>query len=269
MQKVCLVAQATIHQALQKQFQLPAAVAFVSQQGASAREIFCSGVPLSQDVIVTAGHCLARWSGIEEDSAHLFVSTPSSETSIPIQRWSLHPNYLPLPKKDTEDFDLAIVKLREPIPLVTHWSIPRELQTDGSQPKFWFKGFSPVRLKERNSSTLMDSTSTWTEVAKASELVREGKISVRAVNGQTGACPGDSGAPLWKFTESSALLEGMVIQANCEKGDVKVLSFKTYWSWIESSLRKFNSADSFQALMLNNGLRNLFADARKVFSDRE
>jgi len=229
------------HPDILPQANLPAAIAVAARKDGQEEQIFCSGVPLSQDFVLTAAHCVNQFEKRWRDST-LFVRTPNFQSqTIEVVSWALHPQYQESMNKEGLDIDLALLKLKEPLKELPQSTESRLLIPQArTQTRLWMRGFSPIRLKTSTSWQALQSSETWSKLNFQAELLSEGKYKVRAEQNNVAPCPGDSGAPVWSFERETAKLEGIVVQGNCEKGDAKVVSLNPALAWLESKMHRLS-----------------------------
>jgi secreted trypsin-like serine protease len=216
--------------------------------------VICSGTPLAKDIILTAAHCLPT--GNPQNSvtpaARLSVLTLNSleDDFKKIDRWVVHPDYKRQPIPKQEDFDLALIQTKVTRP--SKESGPSQyFQTasigTNSDMLVWISGFSPKRIGLTNPREIIRSSAKWSNVKVLMRIPSEGKFLAVAKNPKhAGACAGDSGAPVWTFANGRALLSGLVVQANCEKGQVKIVDLAKYSDWIARATRSLNEALTIQ-----------------------
>lgn len=238
-------ALATVH--------LPKAVA-VMRQLDQGQKLICSGVPLTPKITLTAGHCVPRSSPNEKQNPTVNLSILNPEESsmrTKVLRWIVHPQFRETPQSNLEDFDLALIESEN---LMMSQPLLSNRQTAFSPIDFsrlaglWLAGFSPTRLGSESPEVLLRSKSAWSQIDKTQSFPLEGKFLARAqaVN-KAAACPGDSGAPVWNFQNTQPELIGLVVQANCEKGDVKIVDLSRYASWIQDTAFKLSYHPMFPA----------------------
>lgn len=220
---------------------LPKAVA-VMRQLEQGQKLICSGVPITPNITLTAGHCVPQRSSNENQTTTVSLSILNPEVSvqnIKVLRWIVHPKFRESPQSNLEDFDLALLE-SENITISQPLLIQR--QTAFSPIDFnrltglWLAGFSPTRLGSESPEVLLRSKSAWSQIDKTQSFPLEGKFLARAqAANKAAACPGDSGAPVWNFRNTEPELVGLVVQANCEKGDVKIVDLRRYLTWIRDA----------------------------------
>jgi V8-like Glu-specific endopeptidase len=248
------------------QANLPAAIALAARKAGQEEQIFCSGVPLSPDLVLTAAHCVNQFEKRWREST-LFIRTPSLPSqTIDVVHWALHPQYQESMNKKGLDIDLALLKLKEPLKEFPQ-STKRMLiiPQARTQTRLWMRGFSPIRLKTSTSWQALQSSETWSKLNFQAELSSEGKYKVRAEQNNAAPCPGDSGAPVWSFEREKATLEGIVVQGNCEKGDAKVVSMNPALAWLESKMHRFSEFQTNRLGELKIYPLRLFEGVRRQF----
>lgn len=165
----------------------PAGIAAHTVMIVSTRGASCTGTLVTQDLLLTAAHCVAP----KADYAVALVGH-GPVALIPVLRVGLHPGF------DAEQFrtrrptpDLALVKLGEPLP---DRFVPARLSMDGAIPpkgsRFLLAGFGMTADgAEKSAGTL--------RAVEVASIGSTGGIMLRlaAEPGPAGACTGDSGGP--------------------------------------------------------------------------
>jgi len=218
----------------------PTAVALAQRINGDLR-ITCSGVPITQNIVLTAAHCLLTR---ESTAMPISIVTHESAETIPAVRWIIHPRFKDSPRARQEDFDLALV---ETAGRAAQTNEPLQQPQSNENPKpddnarLWILGFSPIRLRLSKPTDILRSPSAWSSIQLQNLLPLEGKFSARASKAhRAAACAGDSGAPVWKIDHTGALLKGIVVQANCEQGEVKSIDVQHYKEWISASIQRLS-----------------------------
>lgn len=211
----------------------PTAIALAAQSSLQTTQIFCSGVPISADLILTAGHCIEQfqksWPGDK-----LIVKFPDRpEDSFDANSWILHPQYQTSLHTGSLDADLAIVRLSRPINAAGVTTTKQETHADDG--RLWMRGFSPARLQAGTIEAALKSKLSWNEMKLIRKLKPEGKIELKPRFARPASCPGDSGAPLWIVQNNELRLHGLIVQGNCEKGITRAVLLEEFSNWIERS----------------------------------
>jgi V8-like Glu-specific endopeptidase len=200
----------------------------------------CTGAPISDRVILTAGHCLK---GVNKrDVTVVFhpemtcTSGYNESKSIPSVDVLVHKDY----KGDNQaKYDLAMVKLESPIPSTYH---PQSLY-DGTTPlssdQVLMIGYGVTSEKTRDSMHLRKTMKSF----KTETAVRDQNIGFDQRAGG-GVCSGDSGGPVYVQADG----EYKIIAVNStvmSKDENKVchgLSMAMYMpyfaDWVQQSLKK-------------------------------
>jgi secreted trypsin-like serine protease len=218
------------------------------------KSVICSGTPLAQNIILTAAHCLPdprlRHSlNPEFNLSVLTLNRPREEFKI-VRRWIRHPDFQQQPKRGQEDFDLAIIQTENALTPEEREQI-KSIQNVSARPlknsQLWISGFSPTRIGLSNPLEIIRSPATWSDIRVLTHMPAEGKfLAVSRSQTKVGACAGDSGAPVWAFKGGQAALSGLVVQANCEKGQVKIVDIEKYSGWIAQTARHLSEEPTTQ-----------------------
>ena len=95
---------------------------------------FCSGALVAPDLVLTAAHCVAKWTGGSLDAEHGFAFRPGrlrGAPSIEAKSITLHPLYRrALNKLQELRFDLALVQLSQPIEAEISAPLPRGTEAE-------------------------------------------------------------------------------------------------------------------------------------------
>lgn len=260
----------------QTQQVLPKAVAIVRHISGS-QQLFCSGVPLTERVTLTAAHCVhqSRSKTNSDSAGDITLRKPNDPgNQFKVLRIVIHPYYdAKGPSAKQEDFDLALVESES---LLTKSAMESAASRDFRPPyhfpttEFWLAGFSPVRLGSNDPSHLTKSSTAWAPLKIKHLIAQEGKFLARAAeDNSAAACAGDSGAPVWQFRRDQTALIGIVVQGNCLKGDVKIVNLKNYGAWIDEASERLNAIHQSALATWKNVLWRQAAAARTPHRDRE
>ena len=161
---------------------------------------FCSGILLTEELVLTAAHCVYDVIKSEYDnefeylwdvSIHIGQGTDSYyQGSYSIKKAVSHPKY-DFSKKEIDRYDFAYLLLRKPIPLPSKpliTTLPKELEDSIYKIKIpvTIVGFGKRDDGTRGTKHQVD-TNIW----------QIGKTEFYAGGGSLDACQGDSGAPIF------------------------------------------------------------------------
>ena len=177
------------------------AIAGQSAMIVSTRGAACSSSVLTQDLLLTAAHCV----GPKSDYA-VVVFESAGPRLIPITGIVLHPRYSASAfAKRRPTPDLALVKLATELP--SSFS-PVQLANDVIQPapgeRFLLAGFGMTDDADKKSAGKMHSVQL---PAIGNTMDATGAIMLRLSTGATvGACDGDSGGPVYRDEKVVAVI---------------------------------------------------------------
>jgi secreted trypsin-like serine protease len=201
----------------------------------------CTGTALAQDLILTAGHCVAPAGGYR-------VITPEVPTGFAIAQIAVHPRY------SREHYaagkvtaDVALIKLAAPLPGTI---VPAGLGAGGNVApgeRFTVAGFGTTAYRS-------DSGVGVPRAAALSVTGRPGNLQIRLFDPATantraglGACTGDSGGPLFREGAGMFAAIGVVSWSTGPNsaegcgGLTGVTPLTLYRPWIVEQARKWNS----------------------------
>lgn len=190
---------------------------------------FCSGVVLTRTIILTAAHCVSNPS----DTRAYIPGQPL----LALRRVATHPDFhADAPRTRSRSIDLALIETAEPLP--AEFTAPAFADAARYEigTSFEIAGFGVAREGD----------------AKSSGTLRAGRVSLRAplssvllwledAQHETGACTGDSGAPVFtadgKLAAIVAFAEGEGTR-RCGKLTQAVL-VAPQRAWIENVMRSW------------------------------
>lgn len=229
-------------------------VAIIRVNALGVAESFCSATLVSSTAVLSAAHCFNEKNfkyfvlfstnfkqelGPIENSPHAYAVRPSNLI--------IHPDYRIKRKRGTPDNDLALVKLDKPapssyspVPFVSESETLLEaiLHYDGIKSSVLKPG-APVILAGYGVIDV-DRRSTEGVLRKANSFVNsvlrgEKKILLGPHPGR-GACPGDSGGSAYADHGKGLVLVGVLAEANCRGGGVKLVDVRQYSDWLSHNL---------------------------------
>lgn len=224
----------------------------------SRPSVICSGTQLARNIYLTAAHCLP-----ENHEKSLMTSQGNKDVSLsvltqnnfrgefkPVRRWIIHPEFKQQPEREREDFDLALIRSDDGISAEDE-NLSMNFENVSARPfkddLLWISGFSPKRTGLSNPLEIISSPEKWSNIQVKTYISSEGKyLAVSKSRRLTAACAGDSGAPVWNFEHGKATLSGVVVQADCELGRVKIVDVGKYSDWIKRTLTKLNAETTVQ-----------------------
>lgn len=220
--------------------------------------VICSGTQLARNIYLTAAHCLPEnpvessiTSQFNKDTG-LSVLTQNKfrDEFKPVRRWIIHPQFRQQPEREREDFDLALIRSEDGTPTEDE-HLSMNFENASARPfkndLLWISGFSPKRTGLSDPLEIIRSPEKWSNVQVKTYISSEGKyLAVSKSRRTTAACAGDSGAPAWNFEYGKPTLSGVVVQADCELGRVKIVDIGKYSDWIKRTLTKLNAETKVQ-----------------------
>ena len=200
----------------------------------------CTGTLVAPTVVLTAGHCYDRSSGVLPDSVLIGTSSlsrPGEGETIPIARGYVYP--APATSEDLAVLILARPSTRPPRQIVDGWA--RADLVNGAA--ISLVGFGAIdRAGSVYVNQLQEATTTITDVDCSTS---PGCNPVAQPAGELGAggrgvdtCPGDSGGPLYLSTRYGPVLAGVTSRSYdtarfpCSEGGIYVRPDKVL-DWIE------------------------------------
>lgn len=216
----------------------PAAIAMAVQDASHNMRIFCSGVPFSERLVLTAAHCIAQFKTSWPNEKLVVLAAKQPQRAYDVESWIVHPRFQPTPKHGHPDADIAIVRLKHALRPAKQSAAPAATLREG---QFWMQGFSPERLSAATIEAALHSKKSWNEMQTSQVQSTDGKLNLNSQNALPSSCPGDSGAPLWQVKGNSFHLQGLVVQGNCKKGKTRALILASFDNWIISTVQALSA----------------------------
>ncbi len=169
------------------------AVMVLSRSGTRAG--FCSGVVLAPTIIFTAGHCV-----VAPGDTRIYVQDHNGRPHfVAVSRVARHPGFRPdAPRTRSRSVDLALVQTADALPQEFAPPVLAEAAAYSAGAAFEIAGFGVSRENDPKSSGVLRSAIVALRPPLSSLL-----LWLDSAQHETGACTGDSGAPV--FDESGKL----------------------------------------------------------------
>jgi len=241
---------------------LPAAVALAARSNNGEEQIFCSGVPLRRDLILTAAHCIQEFRNHWPEQTLVVRAEPGETNTFSVNRWFVHPLFQPTLKANAFDVDIALLSLETSLPEKQTTSEKLPASSERQTQTLWMKGYSPIRLKTESARTILSTSASWSPLRFEQELASEGKMHLSSGSAQVAPCSGDSGAPVWNFENQTRELKAIVVQGNCAGGKANAVSVRSLSRWIQDTTDTLNEHRSTLQALWKIFPRRLFAADR-------
>ncbi|WP_224364396.1 S1 family peptidase [Hyalangium versicolor] len=157
----------------------------------TGEEVFCSGVLMAPDVVMTAAHCVA----VTRNLSVLVGSGPAGEV-IPVTEVHLHPTYVPA----TLENDIALVRLERAVADAPRWSVI-SLEDSWEGKPLRIIGFG--KISREDEGTPMKHTGSAVLAG-----LQDTRLSVAA--GPSIPCFRDSGGAILLSIEGEEFLAGII-----------------------------------------------------------
>lgn len=188
----------------------------------------CSGVVLTQDLVLTAAHCL-----VTPDKYGIFGhigATPSRLADV--TETVPHPQF----KRDAKPgvADLALLKLSKPLPSSFAPAF-FDMRPVAIGDRMIVVGYGVAAGKDKKSfGTPRMATLTVYDRTDTLLMLRD------QTSNSIGSCFGDSGGPAFSIRGGVPALAGVVSAGNCDSVSI-VIPFSPYRDWITETARKLGS----------------------------
>jgi secreted trypsin-like serine protease len=183
----------------------------------------CSGVVLTQDIVLTAAHCVRRGERFHVGGN---LGGEVQTTLSPVAEIIQHPLYAP---KDAGSPDLAVLKLAKPLP---DRFVPAVLN-----PRVPSVGDDLIVAGYGKSASADSGVSVMLRMVlqRVSQSIRGWVILTSASEDAASAAPGDSGGPVFAYRGMHSLVGIMVAVSGKQ---TKAVALAAHTDWIRETMRK-------------------------------
>ncbi len=206
-------------------------------KSSAAGSSFCSGVVVARNVVLTAGHCVAR----AADTLVHFRESSGAPTMRRIDDISVHPQYRANSVRTRErSIDLALVRLSEPLPDRFRAAAIADVSAISVGARFRIAGYGVNREGAGNSGGVLRSGVLVAREPLSSILLWAEDPRKQGL----GACEGDSGGPVFSidFDTLVAIIDWAAgIKGKGCGGLTQGALVAPQRAWIESVLRSWRN----------------------------
>lgn len=195
---------------------------------------FCSGTVISHDMVLTAAHCVAKFSSRPES---IYVISPHSTFYRTVRAMSVHPEYR------VEKIALGLIGIRGVSDLAL-------LLIDGG----FEPAIKPALLPQRavslnNDKVIIAGYGRTSKYSKDDGTLRASYVQMSdsswyenmiSPSGSSLTCPGDSGGPVFYKTAQGLAVIGVHAWGNCDAGMAYSTSLSKYLPWLQQAIRNLS-----------------------------
>ncbi len=252
---------------------LAASIVAIGTQGSTLQNFspFCTGVLIRPQVVLTAAHCL---DGVTGEVSIGFGTDMKAPSEIREAYGLRHESY-DAPYNERFSFDLALLKIKGPVPTTARW-MPRmaagELKLAD---KLWIAGFGVSSEGVENSglqnTALYKAALSVTRIFdpdQEEDMSEYGLFVTETTDSKAQVCEGDSGAPVFKSTAEGLKLAGIAVggYGTCNRNSYQT-NVAFYQEWIDKTLAGLET-QAFPRSFENRELPQLQEDPQFLVSYR-